>query len=757
MPFGYLCTKTNSKRMETVYLGIVAFLFALAIIDLTVGVSNDAVNFLSSAVGAKVAPFRTVLCIAAAGIICGALTSNGMMEIARHGIFRPEQFYFQELMCVFLAVMVTDVILLDIFNSLGLPTSTTVSMVFELLGGAFAVALVKIMGTDGMYFADYLNTEKALSVIMGIFLSVAIAFFFGALVQWLARLLFTFRSETRPKWVIGLFGGVAATAIVYFMLIKGAKDASFMTGDTKAWISSHTGLIIGSCMVGFSIIMQILHACRISVFKVIVLLGTFALALAFAGNDLVNFIGVPLAGYASYTDYVANANGSLEFTMDSLNGPARTPFIFLFAAGLVMIWSLFTSKKARKVIKTSVDLSRQDEGEEMFGSSAVARSIVRTSLTVATTVTRHTPPRMKRWLGTRFSQEGVQLPEGAAFDEVRASVNLLLASLLIALGTSLKLPLSTTYVTFMVAMGTSLADRAWGRESAVFRITGVLSVIGGWFITAGAAFTACFFVALAMYYGGTVVMLAMIALAVVLLVRSHILYRRKQEAKKEDELFHQILAESDKGRVWMLLRRHVDLALSDMLVHTSENYSLLTDGFIGEDRHVLHRVARSVEERKGLLKKIRRRELVGMHRIDRPLAIEKNMWLHLANNACLQLNYALKRLSDLCCEHVDNNFAALSRTCGTELRPIHQEVVSLLRGAEEIIRSDSWQELDELMDRSEKTKQSINELQKRQLARIQQAKGSLNTSLVYLNLLQESFEIVSTLRHLLRAVRNLHE
>lgn len=350
--------------METIYLGIVVFLFLLAIFDLTVGVSNDAVNFLNSAIGAKAASFRTIIIIAAIGIFCGATMSNGMMEIARHGIFRPEAFYFNELMCIFLAVMVTDVVLLDIFNTLGMPTSTTVSMVFELLGGTFALALVKIaLGDGSMEFADLLNTEKALSVILGIFLSVAIAFFFGTLVQYLARLLFTFNYKTRLKWSIGLFGGVAVTAIIYFMLIKGIKDAAFMTAASKIWVKENTLIIVGGCFLFFTVLMQLLYWCKVNVFKVIVLLGTFALAMAFAGNDLVNFIGVPLAGFSGYTDFVANGNGdATSFLMGSLNGPAKTPFLFLFMSGIIMVFSLITSKKAQNVIKTSVGFPVRKKG-----------------------------------------------------------------------------------------------------------------------------------------------------------------------------------------------------------------------------------------------------------------------------------------------------------------------------------------------------------------------------------------------------------
>ena len=737
--------------METVYFGIILFLFLLAIFDLVVGVSNDAVNFLSSAVGAKVAPYRVIMWIAATGILCGALMSNGMMEIARHGIFRPEQFFFQELVCIFLAVMVTDVLVLDVFNTLGLPTSPTVSMVFELLGGTFALTLVKMAGTEGMHFADYLNTEKALSVIMGIFLSVAIAFFFGMVVQWLARLVFTFRYRERLKWTIGLFGGIASTAIVYFMLIKGVKDTTFMTSGAKAWIAAHGTLIAGCCLVGFTLLMQVLHWLRVNVFKVVVLLGTFALALAFAGNDLVNFIGVPLAGYDSYLDYAAHGAGSDTYLMSSLNEPARTPFLFLAAAGVIMVWTLCTSKKAQKVIKTSVDLSRQDEGEEMFGSSAVARSIVRTSMSLAQTLSNITPPRMRAWINARFSQDEAVLADGAAFDLVRASVNLLLASLLIALGTSLKLPLSTTYVTFMVAMGTSLADRAWGRESAVFRITGVLSVIGGWFITAGVAFTVCFFVALAMYYGGTVVMVALILLAAALLVHSNIRYRRKLRSEHEDDLFKRILVEKDKTEVWNLLRRHVSGTLSDMLDYTAGNYRAVTDGFVGEDRRALRRVAQQVDRKKEMLRKVRRREMIGMRRINRNTAIEKNMWFHLGSNCCIQFHYALKRMNDLCREHVDNNFNPLPAACAGEFLPVRDRVVALLERAGHAVRAGEYGAMDDLLAESEAVRARLVELQRIQMDRIQEENSSINVSLVYLNLLQESLEIVSTLRHLLRA------
>ena len=492
--------------MEWIYLCFVVFLFVLAISDLWVGVSNDAVNFLNSAVGAKAAKFRTAIIVAALGVFCGATMSNGMMDIARHGIFQPEHFAFSELMYIFLAVMVTDIILLDAFNSLGMPTSTTVSMVFELLGASFAFALLKMNGGEGaLGFSDYLNTSKALSVIVGIFVSVAIAFTVGAVVQWITRMIFTFRYSGKLKWKIGLFGGFAVTCIVYFMLLKGIKTMSFMNADIKHWIADNTWTILGGCMVFFTALMQILHTCKVNVFKVVVLIGTFALATAFAGNDLVNFIGVPLAGYESFLDWKnAGAADPSTHMMGVLNGEARTPFIFLFAAGVIMVVSLATSRKAHNVTKTEINLAKQDEGEEMFGSSKVARSLVRMSSSAANFIVRHTPDSVRSWIDKRFDNTEIEKEEGASYDLVRASVNLVISSLLIALGTSLKLPLSTTYVTFMVAMGTSLADRAWSRESAVYRVTGVLSVIGGWFMTAGIAFTAAFIIAMIMHFGGVV-------------------------------------------------------------------------------------------------------------------------------------------------------------------------------------------------------------------------------------------------------------
>ena len=741
--------------METIYLGIIIFLFALAIFDLSVGVSNDAVNFLNSAVGAKAAKVKTIILIAAIGVFCGAAMSNGMMDIARHGIFRPEQFYFNDIVCILLAVMVTDVVLLDVFNTLGMPTSTTVSMVFELLGGTFILALFKIAADEtGMLgFDDLLNTEKALSVIFGIFLSVAIAFFFGTLVQWISRIIFTFNYKSRLKWTIGLFGGVAATAIIYFMLIKGLKDSSFMTPENKGWVAENTWMIVSCCFLFFTVLMQILHWCKVNVFKVIVLMGTFALAMAFAGNDLVNFICVPLAGLDAYQDFVANGQGNPHgFLMESLNGPAKTPLFYLIAAGVIMVVALATSKKAQNVIKTSVNLSRQDEGEEMFGSSAVARSLVRSTTNGVNTIMQLVPQGVRTWINNRFNKDEIIMADGAAFDLVRASVNLVLAGLLIALGTSLKLPLSTTYVTFMVAMGTSLADRAWSRESAVFRITGMLSVIGGWFLTAGVAFVLSALVVSIMYFGGFVAMGAMIALAVFLLVRSNMAYRKKQQELADDDLFKRLQSTRDKEEAWMLLSLHVKQNLSDGVEFVIKNYRRITDGLIEENLKYLRKSLSKVEEERKMHKRLRRRELVGIRKIDKVMAMEKNTWFHLGSNSSEQMLYCLKRMAEPCLEHVDNHFQPLPKVCINEFIPLRDTLLVLMTRAENAIKSGIYGEADRIRQECSDLKSEFSQLRQRQFDRVHEGNsGSIEISLVYLNLLQESEELASSLRHILRA------
>lgn len=730
----------------------------LAVFDLLVGVSNDAVNFMNSAVGAKVARYRTIIIVAAVGVFAGAILSNGMMDIARHGIFQPSNFSFYEIMCILLAVMVTDVVLLDVFNTLGLPTSTTVSMVFELLGGTFILAILKIIGdeTGLLSLGDMMNTEKALSVIMGIFLSVAIAFIAGTLVQYISRIIFSFNYKKRLSWTIGIFGGISVTSLSYFVLIKGLKSAPFMSAESLVWIDQNTTLLVAGCFIFFTLLMQILHWCKVNVFRIIVLLGTFALALAFAGNDLVNFIGVPLAGFSAYTDYVANSNGAgiHDFMMSSLMSSAKTPAIFLFASGIIMVYALATSKKAKNVIKTSVDLARQEEGDEMFGSSALARTIVRRATAINEFMVKVIPAGMRHWIDSRFNKDEVILENGAAFDMVRAAVNLVLSGLLIIIGTTMKLPLSTTYVTFIVAMGSSLADRAWGRESAVYRITGMLSVIGGWFITAFVAFTICALVTAIMFYTSFVGMFIFICVAVFLLVRSNIKYSKKEKAEQQDDTFKRMMASKDKAEVLSLLRLHVKETLTDYINYTEQAYMQVTDGFINEDLKQLKKVMSSTDDQKKMLKKRRRKEILGLRRIPIPIAIEKNTWFHLGSNSCEQMLYCLKRICEPCKEHVDNNFNPISKDCIAEFLPIREELCQLMERTRTVIENNNYTEADDILVKGDALKNKISALRKQQMNRMQEADStSLKASMVYLNILQESQELVSIWRHLLRASR----
>lgn len=742
--------------METIYLGIVLFLFVLAIFDLVVGVSNDAVNFLNSAIGAKAASFKTIIFIAGIGVFIGAALSNGMMDIARHGIYQPQHFYFAEIMCILLAVMLTDVVLLDVFNTMGMPTSTTVSMVFELLGGTFALALIKVYNSEGtLGLGDLINTDKALSVIMAIFVSVAIAFFFGMLVQWLARIVFAFNYKKHMKYSIGIFGGLAATSIIYFMLIKGLKDSSFMTAEYKQWIHENTLTLVTAFFVFFTILMQILHAFKVNVFKVIVLMGTFALALAFAGNDLVNFIGVPLAGYSSFMDYTANgqAAGADGYLMTSLLGPAKTPWYFLFGSGVVMVYALATSKKAHNVIKTSVDLARQDEGEENFGSTPIARTLVRFSLTMANGISKIVPEGTKRWIDSRFRKDEAIIADGAAFDLVRASVNLVLAGLLIALGTSLKLPLSTTYVTFMVAMGTSLADRAWGRDSAVFRITGVLSVIGGWFITAGAAFTICFFVALIIYYGGTTAIVLLIALAVFMLIRSQVMYKKRKEKEKGNETLKQLLTSTDNSEVLLLLQVHTREELAKVLAFTEENFERTSTSFLHENLRGLRRSMGAVKFEKQLIKQMKRTGTVAMSHLDNNTILEKGLYYYQGNDFASELVYSVGRMCEPCLEHVDNNFMPLDAIQKGEFADVTEDITNLLQICRQRIESNDYNGMEEDIRKANDLNGQLSHLKRQELQRIQSHTGSIKVSMVYLTMVQEAQNVVTYTTNLLKVSR----
>ena len=744
--------------METIYIVIVAFLLILAVFDLFVGVSNDAVNFLQSAIGAKAARFRTVLIVASVGVAVGAMMSAGMMDVARHGIMHPVNYSFHEVMVVFLAVMVTDVIILDVFNTLGLPTSTTVSLVFDLLGGTFILALVKMAGDPTLALSDLLNSDKALSVIVAIFVSVAIAFVCGVLVQWLSRIIFTFRTKNH-KVAESVFGGISFAILAYFVFIKGLSRSPVFATDAKVWIDANTTMLLGAVFAAATLLSYLLLLMRVSVFRLVVLMGTFALAMAFAGNDLVNFIGVPLAGLSSYQDWVSHGAGNVDtFMMGSLMESAKSPFLYLMIAGGVMIFAMATSKKAQNVVKTSVDLSRQDESDEMFGTSRAARSIVRATQECGQFLVRYLPKGMMQRIDSRFNKEEVVLKDGAAFDMVRAAVNLVLASVLIVIGTNFKLPLSTTYVTFMVAMGTSLADRAWSRESAVFRVTGVLSVIGGWFVTAGVAFATCALVCLTIYFGGFIAMFAFMALAVFLLIRSNIQYARKaKKASPEDASFKLMMRSRDPEIVWDVLCKHVSRTQSGTCEFALDQYNDIVESFSDQNLRGLRRVHRALNDKLDELTKIRRREFLALRRSPTQISLERNTWFHLGFNSNQQYIYCLKRMLDPAKEHVDNNFTPLPQSYRDEFEPMRQRINDLMKTTAQMLDTRRFDRYRETMLEADSCKNTLSVYRKRHIDRMQRSTNSAEykVSLIYLNILQESQELLSIMRHQLRAGKKL--
>ena len=744
--------------METIYIVIVAFLLILAVFDLFVGVSNDAVNFLQSAIGAKAARFRTVLIVASVGVAVGAMMSAGMMDVARHGIMHPVNYSFHEVMVVFLAVMVTDVIILDVFNTLGLPTSTTVSLVFDLLGGTFILALVKMAGDPTLALSDLLNSDKALSVIVAIFVSVAIAFVCGVLVQWLSRIIFTFRTKNH-KVAESVFGGISFAILAYFVFIKGLSKSPVFATDAKVWIDANTTMLLGAVFAAATLLSYLLLLMRVSVFRLVVLMGTFALAMAFAGNDLVNFIGVPLAGLSSYQDWVSHGAGNVDtFMMGSLMESAKSPFLYLMIAGGVMIFAMATSKKAQNVVKTSVDLSRQDESDEMFGTSRAARSIVRATQECGQFLVRYLPKGMMQRIDSRFNKEEVVLKDGAAFDMVRAAVNLVLASVLIVIGTNFKLPLSTTYVTFMVAMGTSLADRAWSRESAVFRVTGVLSVIGGWFVTAGVAFATFALVCLTIYFGGFIAMFAFMALAVFLLIRSNIQYARKaKKASPEDASFKLMMRSRDPEIVWDVLCKHVSRTQSGTCEFALDQYNDIVESFSDQNLRGLRRVHRALNDKLDELTKIRRREFLALRRSPTQISLERNTWFHLGFNSNQQYIYCLKRMLDPAKEHVDNNFTPLPQSYRDEFEPMRQRINDLMKTTAQMLDTRRFDRYRETMLEADSCKNTLSVYRKRHIDRMQRSTNSAEykVSLIYLNILQESQELLSIMRHQLRAGKKL--
>ena len=740
--------------METFLPVVIAFIFVLAILGIVAGVSNDATNFMSAAVGTKSASYRAVTIIAALGIIIGSLMSNGMMEIARNGVFTPQYFYANEIIYIYLAVMIANLILLDVFNSLGLPTSTSVSLVFELLGATVAIAMIKMHnGTADAGLTELINTDKALTMVVGIFLSVAIAFIFGIIVQYITRLIFSFNYLKNLKWKIGIFSGIATTALIYFMLIKGMKGAAFITADMHAWIDSHTWMLLGISFVFFTILMQILYFLKVNVLKLVVLIGTFALAMAFAGNDLVNFIGVPLAGLDTYLEVRHSELPIYSLTMGSLNTMSAANTIYLVAAGLIMAVTLLTSKKAKIVLQTSLDLSKQNGGNESFGSSAIARALVRFTNNMVTAVDNILPAKVKAWIERRFDNREMILEENASFDLIRGSVSIVLASMLIALGTSLKLPLSTTYVTFMVTMGASLADRAWSRESAVYRVTGMFAVIGGWFITAIVAFIICFAIAILFYYGGVIAMIVMIALAVVIIIKNRAKTNKNNET---DDLFDKALNTSDQEVIYETLIQHNKESISELLNISKDIYNGVVNAFMKEDIKTLRKASNDCRLAKDKMKQLKRKEIIIMRRLDDKM-INKNTWFHLSYNCIEQILYALRRICDPCKEYVDNSFTPLDKKYLPEVENLKDKVLWSLSAADNTILNSDYKDVDYIMEQITERESAVIEMSHEQMNRIQHDRDNIDLALLYLNIIQESSELVTEMRHLLRSEAKMNE
>lgn len=746
--------------MFSIYLVFIIFLFILAFSDLMIGVSNDAVNFLNSAIGSKAATFRTILIVASVGIIIGATFSSGLMEIARKGLFYPAQFTFSEVLIIFLAVMISDVIMLDLYNTMGLPTSTTVSIVFDLLGASMAIAIIKISGSAETLqdLGLYINSGKALAIITGILVSVAVAFTIGALVQYITRIIFTFNIRHNLKYYGSIWGGIAITGIIYFMVIKGAKGASFITNETLAYIDNHTFTILLGSFAIWTILLQLLSMLfKLNILKFIVLSGTFALAMAFAGNDLVNFIGVPLAGLKAYQLFTAVPGANPEtFLMSGLADDVTTQTWILLLAGVIMTFALWTSKKARSVLETSVDLSRQGEGNERFNSSIMSRNLVRGARNISSAISGVIPIRINDWLESRFTPPDEitkkQAPEGAAFDTLRASVNLVVASMLIALGTSLKLPLSTTYVTFMVAMGSSLSDRAWGRESAVYRITGVLSVIGGWFFTALAAFTASFIGAIILYYGGMFAAVLLLSVAGTLIYRTHRIHIRRTETKAAEERSIKINEELNTESIIV----RCSISIQDVLHQSKSIFNQTVSGLVDEDRKVLKNARHESEELNVLTKKLKNQINLTLSHL-REDSIDSGHYYVQAIDYLREINHCISYIINPSYEHVENNHRPLVPVQIEEISRLNGEISFLLDEAIDMLKNRDYDDFDRIISRHQNVMRVVEDTRKKQVKRIKSNETGTRNSILYLNMLAEIKNLSLFTVNLLKSSRELFQ
>ena len=726
--------------MDNIYFLMIMALVVLAIADLVVGVSNDAVNFLNSALGSKAVSFKTIMIVASLGVAFGAVFSSGMMEVARKGIFVPGEFYFNEIMIIFLAVMITDILLLDFFNTLGMPTSTTVSIVFELLGAAVAMALIKIGANDGSFVevVNYINTEKATEIILGILLSVVVAFSVGALVQYVSRVLLSFDFEKKAKWVGAVFGGVALAAITYFIFIKGLKGTDYYA-QIEPMIEGKTFVIV---VISFVIWTVLSYASvvflKLNIYKVIIIIGTFALALAFAGNDLVNFIGVPIAAWQSYEAWVVSGVPATEFSMGVLSKKVPTPTLFLLGAGLVMVLTLWFSSKAKTVVKTSIDLSTHGETKERFEPHFMSRNLVKLTMMISTYVSTIIPESMQDKIQKQFQKPVIVLSkdrkhELPAFDMVRAAVNLMVASVLISIATSMKLPLSTTYVTFMVAMGTSLADRAWGSESAVYRVAGVLNVIGGWFFTALIAFVASGVVAYLIHLGGATMIAILLLLAVLLLSRNYI----KHVRKSRNIIAEDSLSKAESNSIQGVIEESAD-NISKALKRVGKINSITLNGLIEQDLPKLKKAKEKVVKLEDEIEDLQNNIFYFIKDLDDSYLGASKLYIDIIGSLqdVAQSSSLIAKVSH---KHVNNHHKELKKNQTDELLDINEKLLLLFDQIREVFNSRDFDRIvPEIIESKQALLDEVKASIQKQVERTRESDSTSpkNTTLYFIILLE---------------------
>ena len=732
--------------MDNIYILMLVALGVLAIADLVVGVSNDAVNFLNSAIGSKAISFKTIMIVASLGIAFGALSSSGMMEVARKGIFVPGEFYFNEIMIIFMAVMITDILLLDFFNTLGMPTSTTVSIVFELLGAAVVMSLIKISASETETLADltrYINTDKASEIILGILLSVVVAFSVGAFIQYVSRLLLSFNFEKKAAWVGNLFGGIAATAITYFIFIKGLKGTTLIPSDYKEFVFSNTATIVAVSFVIWTVISTLLNTFfKVNIYKFIILIGTFAIAMAFAGNDLVNFIGVPIAALQSYEAWSISGVAAEAFSMEVMGKKVATPTLLLFAAGMIMVLTLVFSKKAKGVLKTSIDLSSQDSVKERFQPNFLSRGIVRLAIGTSNIFSAVIPASSQKIIEKKFEKLNVKAVKGEdapAFDMVRAAVNLMVASILISIATSMKLPLSTTYVTFMVAMGTSLADRAWGSESAVYRVAGVLNVIGGWFFTAFIAFISAGIIAYIIFLGKGAAIAVLLLITLALLIRNYLAYKNNSGAKVDSST----LKKSESKTVQGIIEESAD-NISHVVSRTNKIYSEVLSGLAKQDLKKLKKSKKGVEKLNAEIEELRDHIFYFIKNLDDTSVRGSSFYIIILGHLT-DIAQSLELITKKSYKHVNNNHKALKFNQIKDLQEIDASFDTLLSDIVSTFDKREFEKLQGILKRKEKAFEDISAMIHKQIVRTRTEESSPKNTTLYFSLLTETKDLVTGL------------